>query len=301
MEAMKVKYEVLMKNKTWDLVPYPNEKNVIGNKWIYKVKFNSIGDINKYKARLVAKGLAQKYSVDYEETFALMEKMPTIRIILALFATQGWKCFQLDAKSAFLNGDLDVEIFMNQPEGFIVEGKESFVYKLKKSLYGLKQAPRAWYRKISGFFIDIGFSKYFCNSDLYVLNQGKDVVLILLYVDDLLITKNNYEIIQECISKLKITFEMIDFGLLYYYLGMQVYQYKDCTYLSKSKYISYILQNFGMEECRYAVIPVSPRITISLCSNSQLADATAYRQLIGSILYLTISKPDITFVMNLMA
>ena len=120
-----------------------NEKNVIGNKWIYKVKFNSVEDIEKYKARLVAKGFAQKYGVDYEETFALMVKMPTIRVILALQATQGWKVFQLDIKSAFFNGDLDVEIFMNQPEGFVVEGKDSFMCKLKKSLYGLKQAPRA--------------------------------------------------------------------------------------------------------------------------------------------------------------
>ena len=120
-------------------------------------------------------------------------------------------------------------------------------------------------------------------------------------MDDRLITRNNDEIIQECISKLKATFEMIDLGLLHYYLGMQVYQYKDCTYLSQSKYISDILQKFGMEECRYAAIPVSPGITVSLSSNSQLADATAYRQLIGSLLYLTISRLDIAFAVNLMA
>ena len=268
MEAMKVEYEALMKNETWDLVPYPNEKNVIENKWIYKIKYNSDGEIEKYKARLVAKGFAQKYGIDYEETFAPVAKMPTVRIILSLSAAQGWKVFQLDVKSAFLNGDLDVEIYMNQPEGFIPEGKESFVCKLKKSLYGLKQAPRAWYKKISGFFADIGFSKCFFDSDLYVLNQGKDVVLIFLYVDDLLIIGNNDEIIQECISKLKATFEMTDLGLLHYYLGMQVYQYKDCTYLSQSKYISDILQKFGMEECRYAMILISPGITMSLSSNS---------------------------------
>jgi len=241
MEAMKVEYEALMKNKTWDLVPYPNEKNVIGNEWIYKVKFNSVGDIEKYKTRLVAKCFAKKYNIDYEETFAPMAKMPIVRIILALSAAQGWKVFQLDVKSAFLNGDLDVEIFINQPEGFIVEGKESFVCKLKKSLYGINQAPRAWYINILGYFVDIGFSKCFSNADLSVLNQGKDMVLILLYMDDLLITGNNDEIIQECISKLKAIFEMIDLGLLHYYLGMQVYQYKDCTYLSQSKYILDIL------------------------------------------------------------
>ena len=113
MEAMKVEYEVLMKNETWDLVPYPNEKNVIGNKWIYNVKFNLVRDIKKYKARLVAKDFAQKYDVNYEEIFSLMEKIPTIRIIFALPIAQGWKSFQLDIKSTFLNGDLDVKIFMN--------------------------------------------------------------------------------------------------------------------------------------------------------------------------------------------
>ena len=189
---------------------------------------------------------------------------------------------------------------MNQLEGFIVEGKESFVCKLKKSLYRIKQAPRAWYKKILGYFVDIGFSKHFSDFDLYVLNQGNDVVLIHLYVDDLLITWNNDEIIQECISKLKATFDMVDLGLLHYYLGMQVYQYKDCTYLIQSKYISDILQKFRMEECIYAVISISSGITISLSSNSQLADATTYKQLIGSLLYLTISKLDIAFLMNLM-
>ena len=144
-------------------------------------------------------------------------------------------------------------------------------------MYGLKQAPRAWYKNILGYFANIGFSKYFSDSDLYVLNQRKYVVLILLYVDDLLITEKNDKIIQACISKLKATFKMNDLGLLHYYLGMQVYQYKDCNYLNQSKYISYILQKFGMEECRYVAIPISPRITISLSSNSQLADAIVCR------------------------
>ena len=250
---------------------------------------------------MVAKGFAQKYDIDYEETFTPVAKMSTMRIILALSAAQGWKVFQLDIKSAFLNGDLDVEIFMNQPEGFVVKGKESFICKLKKSLYGLKQAPRAWYTKILRYFANIGFSKCFSDFDLYVLNQGKDVVLILLYVDDLLITGNNDEIIQECISKLKATFEMIDLDLLHYYLEMQVYQYDDCTYLSQSKYISDILQKFGMEECRYVTILVSLGITVSLSSNSQLADATTYRQLIRSLLFLNLSRLDITFAVNLMA
>jgi len=223
MNVMNMEYEDLMKNQTWDLVPYPNEHNVIGNKWIYKVKYNSVREIEKYKARLIAKGFTQKYGFDYEETFALVEKMPNARVILALSVAQGWKFFQLDVKSAFLNGDLDVEIYMNQPERFVVEGKESFMCKLKKSLYELKQASRGWYKKISGYFEDIGFSKCFFDLDLYVLNQGKDLILILLYVDDMLIIGNNMFLIQDYISKLKETFEMTDLGLLHYYLAMQMF------------------------------------------------------------------------------
>jgi len=110
MNAMNMEYEALMKNQTLDLVPYPNEHNVIGNKWVYKVKYNSIGEIEKYKTRLIAKGFAQKYGVDYEKTFTPMEKMSIFKVILSLLAVQGCKVFQLDVKSAFLNGDLDVEI-----------------------------------------------------------------------------------------------------------------------------------------------------------------------------------------------
>ena len=120
------------------MVPYPTTRNVIGNKWVYNVKYNSYGAIKKYKARLVDKGFAQKYGVDYEETFSPVAKMAIVRLILSLLVAQGWKVFKCDVKSAFLNGNLDVEIYMNQPQGFVVKGKKSHVCKLNRSLYGLK-------------------------------------------------------------------------------------------------------------------------------------------------------------------
>jgi len=160
MDAMKLEYEAIMKNGTWDLVPNSSSKNVIENKWVYKIKYNSEGEIEKYKTMLVAKGFAQKYGVNYEETFSSIVTMAIVKLIITLLAAQGWKVLQLDVKSAFLNGDLHVEIFMSQLKGFVMQGKNSHVCKLKKSLYGLKQAPRAWYKKILGYFETLGFSKF---------------------------------------------------------------------------------------------------------------------------------------------
>jgi hypothetical protein len=142
-DAMQVEYDALMKNNTWKLVELPPTKKPIGCKWVYHTKFKSDGSIDKYKARLVAKGYAQKEGIDYEETFAPTAKLITIKMLLALATQFGWQVHQMDIKSAFLNGDLQEEVYMEQPEGFAVEGKEKLVCKLVKALYGLKQAPQA--------------------------------------------------------------------------------------------------------------------------------------------------------------
>ena len=147
-QAMTVEYDSLIKNKTWTLVPLPPGKNLVGCKWIYKTKFTSDGHIEKHKARLVAKGFSQREGVDYNETFAPVAKMNTIRTILSLAASYKWEIHQMDVKSVFLNGNLSEEIYMQQPPGFITSETSSLVCKLHKSLYGLKQAPRAWYEKI---------------------------------------------------------------------------------------------------------------------------------------------------------
>ena len=267
--AMQVEMDSLLKNNTWELVPYPNHRNVIANKWIYRIKYNSNGEIEKYKARLVAKGFSQQYGLDYEETFAPVAKMPTIRLIMSISASMGWKLFQLDVKSAFLNGDLDVERFMRQLQGFVIKGKESYVCRLKKTLYGLKQAPRAWYLKISEYFISLGFDKCYSDYDLYVLKKDNLIIIIALFVDDLLVTGNNIEAIYECISKLKEEYEMTDLGLLHYYLGMQVYQHDDCTYVSQSKYIGDLLKRFDLEQCKACDIPMSSGIKFNINFKSQ--------------------------------
>jgi hypothetical protein len=156
-KAMEAEHESLMKNQTWDLTALPSGKKPIGYKWVYKVKYKADGTLDKYKARLVAKGFSQREGINYEETFAPTTKMSTTRLVLAIGAQQGWKVHQMDVTSAFLNGDLKEVVYMCQPEGFQVAGKEHLVCRLKKALYGLKQAPRAWYIKIDRYLVQQGF------------------------------------------------------------------------------------------------------------------------------------------------
>jgi hypothetical protein len=151
---MEEEYESIMKNNTWELNELPKHKKPIGCKWIYQPKIKSDGSIDKYKARLVAKGYSQTKRIDYAETFALVAKLNTIRMLIALATMFHWKLHQLDVKSTFLNGDLKEEVYLTQPEGFVENGQEHLVCKLKKAFYGLKQAPRSWYEKIDSLFLE---------------------------------------------------------------------------------------------------------------------------------------------------
>jgi hypothetical protein len=156
-KAMEEELSMIKKNKTWELVDRPKDRKIIGVKWVFRTKLNADGSINKHKARLVVKGYAQVFGVDYSDTFAPVARLDTIRLVLAIAAQNKWKVFQLDVKSAFLNGILQEEIYVEQPEGFMEQGEEEKVYLLKKALYGLKQAPRAWYSKIDEHLSSLGF------------------------------------------------------------------------------------------------------------------------------------------------
>eukprot|EP00253_Pinus_taeda_P004078 PITA_04078 len=177
-------YQAIIDNNTWKLVDCPSNLKPIGCKWVYRIKYNQKGELEKYKARLVAKGFAQQEGIDYEETFSPTTKWNTIRLTLAL-ATQ------MDVKSTFLNGDLHEEVYMTQPPGFEIEGQEHKVCKLIKALYGLKQAPRAWYVKMDDYFKKVGFQRSESDDTLYVRQQGKYLVILVMYVDDLIITCNH--------------------------------------------------------------------------------------------------------------
>nr|KYP44288.1 Retrovirus-related Pol polyprotein from transposon TNT 1-94 [Cajanus cajan] len=196
-EAMKEELKMIEKNDTWELVDRPQHKQPIGVKWVYRTKLNTDGSINKYKARLVVKGYAQVFGVDFSETFAPVARLDTIGMLLALTAQKGWKVYHLDVKYAFLNGYLQEEIFVEQPEGFQVKGQEEKVYKLKKALYGLKQAPRAWYSRIDDYLQNLGFIKSPSEATLYVKMMDTNLIIVSVYVDDLLVIGNEEKLIME--------------------------------------------------------------------------------------------------------
>jgi hypothetical protein len=187
-KAMKEEMDSIVGNNTWKLCELPRGHKPIGLKWVYKLKRDSSGAVVKHKARLVAKGYVQKQGVDYKEVFAPVARLDTVRLLLALAAQQGWEVHHMDVKSAFLNGELEEEVYVAQPTGFVVEGKENKVLKLQKALYGLKQAPRAWNAKLDKTLVGLGFEKCPSEPALYKRVKKGAALLVGVYVDDLVIT-----------------------------------------------------------------------------------------------------------------
>ena len=284
--------DMIEKNETWSLVSKPKNKKPIGVKWIFRTKFNPDGTICKHKARLVAKGYAQQAGVDYGETFAPVARMETIRLILSISASMSWKVYHLDVKSAFLNGVLQEEVYVKQPEGFIVQGHEDKVYHLHKALYGLKQAPRAWYGKIDGYLIYQGFRRSSNEQTLYIRNE-EGMIVISLYVDDLLVTGENEKNVEVLKNELEKEFDMSSLGEMNYFLGVEVMQCSRGIFISQEKYIKDLLKKFNLDECKPMSTPMSQGDKYKKEDGTPKVNPTLYRSMIGSLLYVCSSRPDI--------
>jgi len=219
--AMQEEYGSLMANGTWELVRLPKDRKSVGCKWVFHTKRDASGHIVRHKARLVAKGYSQVQGVDFNETFAPVVKFTTIRCMLAIGSAMDFEIHQMDVKTAFLNGELEEDIYMDQPQGFVQDGKEHLVCKLKRSLYGLKQSPRAWYQRIDMFFTHEGFSRSQPDHSLYVKQTGEYLLIVIIYVDDLIILASNVSILKWLKSRLEDEFEMSDLGGLHYCLGVE--------------------------------------------------------------------------------
>jgi hypothetical protein len=190
-------YDSIVKNSAWEIVPRPIDKSVVGSRWIYKVKQVVDGSVEKYKARFVARGFSQIEGIDYDETFAPIAMYSPIRSILSLSTQMGWRIHHMDVKTTFLNGVIEEEVYIEQPEGFETFDRESHVCRLKRALYGMKQAPCSWYTRIDNYFTGLGFTKSEANANLYqILVEGK-ILIIVLYVDDLILTSDE-KLIHSC-------------------------------------------------------------------------------------------------------
>ncbi|KAM7516070.1 hypothetical protein LguiA_005653 [Lonicera macranthoides] len=299
--AMKEELKMIEKNQTWELVERPKHKKAIGVKWVYRTKLNPDGSVNKYKARLVVKGYAQMFGVDFSETFAPVSRLDTIRMLLALAAQKGWVIHQMDVKSAFLNGYLEEEIFVEQPEGFVSQGQEEKVYRLKKSLYGLKQAPRSWYSRIDAHLVNLGFDKSLSESTLYIKKVDDEILVVSLYVDDLLVTGSSKELIDKFKEEMKDVFEMTDLGRMTFFLGLQVNQKKNEIFLCQHKYAKEILKKFNMEGCKPNATPMNQKEKFCSEDGAEKVDERLYRSLIGCLMYLTATRPDIMHAVSLLS
>jgi hypothetical protein len=248
--------------------------------------------VTRNKARPVEKGYAQVVDLDFEETFAPVARLESIRILLAYAAHHSFKLFQMDVKSAFLNGPIKEEVYVEQPPGFENDRYPDHVYRLSKALYGLKQAPRAWYECLRDFLISNAFKVGKVDPTLFTKTNG-DLFVCQIYVDDIIFGSTNQKSCEEFSRVMMQKFEMSIMGKLNYFLGFQVKQLKEGTFISQMKYTQDLLKRFGMKDAKPTKTPMGTDGHMDLNKGGKSIDQKAYRSMIGSLLYLCASRPDI--------
>ncbi|KAG8499379.1 hypothetical protein CXB51_005983 [Gossypium anomalum] len=276
--------------KFWakELMDRPDHKKVIGVKWVFRAKYNVDGSLNKHKASLV--------------TFAPVARLDIIKLLFALAVQKHWKVYQLEVKSAFLNGFLKEEIFIEQPDRFKVLGEENKVYRLKNALYGLNQAPRAWYDRVDTYLPRLGFDKSVSEATLYVKrSQSETLLIVSLYVDDLLVTGSKDELISEFKVQMQEVFEMTDLGIMTYFLSIEVNQFDQGIFISQHTFALKILNKFCMTNCKIVSTPVAQGEKLTSSGNQEKVDENEYRSLVGCLLYLIAIRPDIMFGVSLLS
>ncbi|KAK2456670.1 cysteine-rich RECEPTOR kinase [Trifolium repens] len=234
--AMQDELNQFQRNDVWDLVPRPAHKNIIGTKWVFRNKLNEQGEVVRNKARLVAQGYSQQEGIDFTETFAPVARLESIRLLLSYAVNNGITLYQMDVKSAFLNCVISEEVYVKQPPGFEDLKNPDYVFKLKKSLYGLKQAPRAWYERLSNFLLENGFQKGQIDNTLFRKTSKKDILIIQIYVDDIIFGSTNASLCKNFSKLMQDEFEMSMMGELKFFLGIQINQGKDGTYIHQRIY-----------------------------------------------------------------
>ncbi|RVW90854.1 Retrovirus-related Pol polyprotein from transposon RE1 [Vitis vinifera] len=298
-KAVQDEIDALEKNGTWTITDLPVGKRPVGCKWIFTIKYKADGSVERFKARLVARGFTQSYGIDYQETFAPVAKLNTIRILLSLAVNQDWCLQQLDIKNAFLNGDLEEEVYMEIPPDFEESMAKNQVCKLQKSLYGLKQSPRAWFDRFTKAVLKLGYKQGQADHTLFVKKShaGKLAILIV-YVDDIILSGNDMGELQNLKKYLSEEFEVKDLGNLKYFLGMEVARSRKGIVVSQRKYILDLLKETGMLGCKPIDTPMDSQKKLGIEKESTPVDRGRYQRLVGRLIYLSHTRPDIGFAVS---
>ena len=309
-KAMDREMESMYSNSVWSLVEAPKGIEPIGCKWIYKRKRGSDGKVETFKARLVAKGYTQKEGIDYEETFSPVAMLKSIRILLAVAASLDYEIWQMDVKTAFLNGNLNKDIYMQQPEGFKAKGKEHMVCKLQRSIYGLKQASRSWNIRFDQAITSFGFEKSPDEPCVYKRIQAQKIVFLVLYVDDILLIGNDKQVLSGVKDWLHKQFDMKDLGEANYILGIKLIRDRKnkLLALSQASYIDKILVRFNMENSKRGSLPFRHGIHLSKEQSPKTPEQKErmsripYASAVGSLMYAMLcTRPDICYAVGVVS
>ena len=295
--AMHEELEALNRNKTWEIVELPIGKKTVGCRWVYKTKYKSDGIVERHKARLVAKGYTQTYGIDYKETFAPVTKMNTVRTVMSIATNCDWPLFQMDVRNAFLHGELEEEVYMDLPPGLHTSSENRLVCRLKKAIYGLKQSPRAWYGKLSTALNRIGFKRSAADSSMFTKTTSQGIVIILIYVDDLVITGSDPTGIKNLKLHLGKEFDIKDLGSLKYFLGIEIARSSKGLFLSQRKYVLDLLRETGKMGVKPASVPMEYN-NKSIHDTEPLEDIGVFQRIVGKLIYLTITRPDISYAVS---
>ena len=294
-QAMQEELHQFELNNVWELVkrPDPRKHNIIGTKWIYRNKQDENGLVVRNKARLVAQGYTQVEGIDFDETFAPVARLEAIRILLAYANHHDITLYQMDVKSAFLNGKLEEEVYVAQPPGFEDPKNPDKVFRLNKALYGLKQAPRAWYDTLKEFLMKKGFKPGSLDPTLFTKSYDGELFVCQIYVDDIIFGCTDQRYSDEFAYMMSEEYQMSMMGELKFFLGLQIRQQRNGIFISQEKYLKDVLRKFGMQDCKGVKIPMPTNGHLCTDENGIDFDQKVYRSMIGSLLYLCASRPDI--------
>ncbi|GJZ15453.1 putative ribonuclease H-like domain-containing protein [Tanacetum coccineum] len=294
-EAMQEELLQFKLQNVWVLVDLPKGHRAIGTKWVYRNKKDERGIVVRNKARLVAQGHTQEEGIDYDEVFAPVARIEAIRIFLAYASFMGFTVYQMDVKSAFLYGQIEEEVYVCQPPGFEDPDHPDKVYKVVKALYGLHQAPRAWYDTLATYLLSNGFKRGQIDQTLFIKSQKGHILLVQIYVDDIIFGSTKKELCEEFEKLMKDKFQMSSMGELTFFLGLQVQQKQKGIFISQDKYVHEILKKFNYTDVKSASTPTDLERPLVKDSDAEDVDEHLYRSMIGSLMYLTASRPDIMF------